>query len=158
MVCRRNPGTLILLALSLAFLPALSFAHGVHPHVENQQAKSVAFSYENHQPMAQEQYDVFAPGSETPFQSGKTDLKGRAVFCPDQEGEWTVRVFTEDGHGATAHVMVDKAFLEGPTEHMEPHHSHEPAGRPFLAQKMITGIGVLLGIFGIGALIASRKN
>ncbi len=138
------------LALVIAVIvgPVSAQAHGVHPHVETQAAVTVIFSYEDHAPMAGERYEVMAPDGETVFTSGVTDLLGRTVFRPNQEGTWTVRVFSEDGHGATARVPVGGDLLA-----MEA--SGPRAGK---LNKVITGGAVLFGIFGIAALVFSQKK
>nr|MEE4268840.1 hypothetical protein [Candidatus Krumholzibacteria bacterium] len=128
--------------------PVSALAHGVHPHVETQAAVTVIFSYEDHAPMAGERFEVMAPDGETVFTSGVTDLLGRAVFRPNQEGTWTVRVFSENGHGATARVPVGGDLL-----------AMEAAGpRAGKLNKVITGVAVLFGIFGIAALVFSQKK
>lgn len=138
------------LALVIAVItgPIAAQAHGVHPHVETQAAITVIFSYEDHAPMAGERFEVMAPDGETLFTSGVTDLLGRAVFRPNEEGTWTVRVFSENGHGATARVPVGGDLLA-----MEA--SGPRAGK---LNKVITGGAVLFGIFGIAALVFSQKK
>lgn len=59
-------------------------------------------------PFARESYQVFRPGEDTPFQTGRTDAQGRLAFLPDRTGAWRVRAFSEDGHGVDLAVPVDR--------------------------------------------------
>lgn len=159
----RSLSLALLVTGALAWQLSTALAHGVHPHVSTCRAVVVEFGYENHQPMADERFEVRAPRQESPFLSGQTDPLGRAVFCPDRVGEWTVRVFSQDGHGATATVTVDEAMIAGTAPHQNAH--AEDGQTPNLVvpgggivNKLALGIGVLLGIFGVVAILTSRNK
>lgn len=136
----------LLAAACLLATPALG--HGVHTAVANGPAVAVAFTYADGSPLSFEEYEVLPPGDTTAFQVGNTDRTGRAVFRPDRAGTWRVRLWTEDGHGATLDVDVDEALLA----------SAEVGTGPGRGSKLITGISVVFGIFGILALVAGRRT
>lgn len=135
-------------ALMVVLVPGLGLAHGVHPHVESTTALTVTFSFENHIPMGGERFEIQAPESETIFQAGQTDPLGRVVFRPDREGVWVIRVFSEDGHGTTARIPVGNDLLTSEVE----------APGPGQASKIIMGVSILFGLFGVLALVSRRKR
>lgn len=133
-------GTLTVLLLAA---PRPASAHGVHVQQQNTRAVSVEFSYDDLTPMSFEQYEVLAPDADAPFQVGRTDGLGRVVFRPDREGSWQVRVWTEDGHGGSTAVQVNGDMLA----------TEELNARSGRLNKIITGIAVLFGLFGLLALV-----
>ncbi|MGD9387783.1 MAG: hypothetical protein PVI87_06105 [Gammaproteobacteria bacterium] len=97
-----------------------------------------------------EPYEVYAPGSETPFQAGRVNARGELSFRPDRAGEWQVKVFTADGHGTTIDLVVDElAKVESVTA--APDHAHGYPGR------VLAGLGYLLGLFGFWSLWRARR-
>lgn len=126
--------------------PALG--HGVRTTVARDPAVAVAFTYEDGSPLSFEEYEVLPPGDTTAFQVGSTDRAGRAVFRPDRAGTWRVRLWTEDGHGATLDVDVDEALLA----------VAETGKGPGRLGKLITGVSVVFGVFGIVALVGGRRT
>jgi len=93
-----------------------------------------------------EPYEVFAPGSERPFQKGYVNEAGEVSFRPDRPGRWTVRVATEDGHGAQVEIEVDAAGL-----------ARIESGAS-LPVRVGSALGYLAGVFGIVALWVSRRK
>lgn len=138
--------------LAIFFIPLIfsssALAHGVSSSVETLPAVSVTFRFDDQSPMADQVFEIQAPGSDQVYQSGHTDPHGRVVFRPDRQGIWQVRAFTSDGHGARVKVPVSAEMLV----------TSSGQGRSSKSTKLITGGAIIFGIFGIAALVANRKN
>jgi nickel transport protein len=135
----------------------LSFSTGVHAHTVNYnvQQKSVAavkVFYTADDPASYAEFEVYGPeGGDLPHQTGRTDRNGFVAFVPDRQGIWKVKVLGESAHGyhgVTVEVKVDRDL------------NLESFKKPLAAQytKFVTGISLIIGIFGIYALISSRKR
>ena len=135
-----------LLVLTLGAAPVL--AHGLTSSVASGHAFTVSFHYDDGSPVADCSFEVFDPAMGQPYQTGRTDRLGRVAFRPDRPGLWQVRVWTEDGHGSTAQVEVDATLSLAPPQ-------AAPVSR---LQKVITGVAVLFGLFGVLALVQSRSG
>ncbi len=135
-------------AALVLLLAASAAAHGVHSAVDTGRAVVVTVSFEDGSPMSFEPCEVLPPGGRPPFQVGRTDRLGRVAFLPDSPGEWKVRVTTEDGHGAVVPVQVDDGMIAASR-------ASAGGGRWW---KLVTGVGVLLGVFGFVNLIVRRKQ
>ena len=140
--------TLTLVIVVWLTQPMTAGAHGLHTHYQSEESVTVDFSFEDHTPMAFESYEILPPDDEVPFQVGRTNRLGQCVFHPDRPGLWQVRVWTEDGHGATVRIEVDENMLVGTVE------SHQPSRW----SKMIMGLSVLFGVFGVVSLFSRRKK
>jgi nickel transport protein len=135
------------LILIASLNPPRALAHGVDGTYSTDQAVTVTFRYDEDNPVARCEFEVFDPTMGEAFQTGKTDPLGRVVFRPDQPGRWQVRVWTEDGHGSTVQVMVDENLVV----------TGGPDGRTGRMQKVITGVSILFGVFGVLALIRKPR-
>jgi nickel transport protein len=127
-----------------------AFAHTVNYDVQ-QKGIAVKIFYNAQDPASYAEYEVFGPGEELPHQIGRTDRNGFVAFVPDKQGIWKIKVIGESAHGyhgVTTEVKVDKDL------------GLESFNKPLVAQytKVVTGISLIIGIFGIYALIASRKK
>ena len=140
------PTALLTLACILP-LGQTALAHGVHVQQQSAQAVTVEFTYEDQSPLSFEQYEVIAPQGGAPFQVGRTDRVGRVVFRPDAEGEWLVRVWTEDGHGGSTRVQVADGLLAGAAD------SGSRGGR---LTRLILGPLAILGLFWLISLIMKK--
>ncbi|WP_127478423.1 hypothetical protein [Sulfurivermis fontis] len=121
-------------------------AHDLHHAVERGEAVTVSFRFPGAEALSYEQYELFRPGETIPFQVGRSDGLGRVTFVPDRDGEWRLRIFTEDGHGADIKV----AALAG-------------AGTPGAAAVpryvlIGAGVGWIFGLFGLWAVYTRRKE
>jgi len=147
-----KPHPRVSISLTLLFLMTLAnapaHAHGIHVDTSTAPAVTVSFSYEDGSPVAFETCEVLAPGDPSPFQNGNTDRLGRVTFRPDQAGTWKVRVWSADGHGNTAEVVVTDDLVSATTkrDHLAPR------------QRIITGVAVLFGVFGIVTLVLRRRS
>lgn len=135
------------LALVLLLLTSSAWGHRMHHEVSTAGAQVLTVSYAFGQQPVFEPYQVFAPDSDVPFQTGRTDGQGRVSFLPDRPGRWRVVVTTEDGHGVEVRVRVDEGLeitdIEGP-------------GAGGLAMTL-AGVGYLLGLAGLLVLWRQRQ-
>ena len=136
---------LLLLPFLIAAGPAA--AHELHGDVRRgNDATIVTFTFADGTAYSHESFEIFRPGSKTPFQVGRTDALGRVILVTDGEGDWRVRVFSQDGHGAD--ISIPAGAAPSPTA------SAPPAdGR---SSRAVLGLGIILGLFGILSLM--RRN
>jgi nickel transport protein len=123
-------------------------AHELGHRLTESEAVTVQFHFQGEDGPFFEPYEIFSPGSETPFQVGRVNARGEVTFRPEQEGEYRLRVVTEDGHGATVRIEVDAAgevlWREG--------YNIGRLGR------ILAGLGYLFGLFGLLAIWRVRAN
>lgn len=139
---------ILMIALILC---GVSLAHTVDYQVDRENAVVVTVRLGDEEASYSE-YEIFPPStSETPFQLGRTDAKGRLTFIPTEPGVWRVKVSADSQHGlhgAEIEVKVD----EGMTT--------EIASRPLVARhtRLVVGISILFGLFGLMSLLKSKKS
>jgi nickel transport protein len=141
---------IILLGLGLGEIS--SYGHSINYQVQEKGVAVRAF-YSEKDPSSYSQYEIWGPGDkeDLPHQTGRTDKNGFLAFVPDRSGNWKIRLWGESSHGYhgfTVDVQVDKDLnLEG-------------FSKPLLAThtKLITGLSLIFGIFGIYAFLKSRKK
>ncbi len=140
------------LALFVGFVLGGSDSQG---HSLNYQAdqKGIAVRafYSEKDPASYSQYEIFGPGDreDLPHQTGRTDKNGFLAFLPDRPGSWKIKLWGESSHGFhgfTAEVKVDQGL------------NLESFSKPLLAlhTKLITGISLIFGLFGVYALWTAR--
>jgi nickel transport protein len=139
--------TLVLMAMIFA---ASAQAHSINYQVE-QKGMAVRAYYSEKDAAAYSQFELFGPGDKDPYQTGRTDKNGYIGFVPDRPGIWKLQVWGESTHGfhgVTTEIKVDQALaLEG-------------FKKPMVAAytKFVTGISLIIGIFGIYAFWLSRRK
>jgi nickel transport protein len=127
-------------------------AHTVNYDVQQKSVAAVKVFYTADDPASYAAFEVYAPdGGDLPHQTGRTDRNGFVSFIPDSHGTWKVKVLGESAHGyhgVTVEVKVDKDL------------NLESFKKPLAAQytKFVTGISLIIGLFGIYALYSSRKK
>ncbi len=128
--------------------PAL--AHGVHTHNSFVEATIVTVNHDDGTPLAFATFSVFPPHGGPAFAKGQTDSLGRVVFLPNVSGKWEVKVFADDGHGVvtTVEVMPSSSTTT---------HDSQPQSLGQI-HKLITGVGILFGIFGLLVLIQNHQS
>jgi nickel transport protein len=140
----------VLLTL-VAFVCGAS-AHTVNYDVQQKSVAAVKVFYTADDPASYAEFEVYAPeGGDLPHQTGRTDRNGFASFIPDRQGAWKVKILGESAHGyhgVTVEVKVDKDL------------NLESFKKPLAAQysKFVTGISLIIGLFGLYALLSSRKK
>lgn len=143
---------LIVLVTMTPFLLFISFIHSHSIHYEIQQkGMAMRVFYAKDDPAGYSQYELFGPGDPEPHQTGRTDKNGFLGFVPDRPGIWKIKVWGESTHGfhgVTMEVGVDQAL------------QLESFSKPLVATstKLIVGISIIFGVFGIYALIRSRER
>lgn len=136
--------------LILLMMYSAAFAHAVHYRVENK-GISVRVFYAEDDPASYSAYEIFGPGDTIPHQKGRTDKNGFLSFLPDRQGRWIIKVSGESEHGmhgAQIEVDVDdNLFMES-------------FRKPLVAKytQVFIGISFLMAIFGLWALLKSRKR
>ena len=143
---------ILLLPLGLILAETRSQAHSINYHVEQKGIALRAF-YSAKDPASYSQYEIWGPGDreDLPHQTGRTDKNGFLAFVPDRAGTWKVKVWGESSHGYhgfTIEIKVDKGL------------SLESFSKPLAAAhtKLITGLSLILGVFGIYAFLRSRRK
>lgn len=142
----------LLLSLGLFLGETDSHGHSVNYQVE-QKGIAVRAFYSAKDPASYSQYEIYGPGDreDLPHQTGRTDKNGFLSFVPDRAGTWKIKLLGESSHGYhgfTAEVKVDKEL------------SLESFSKPLVAThtKLITGLSLIFGLFGIYALLRSRRK
>jgi nickel transport protein len=147
---KRKSHIFFILFLTTLLAASILQAHTVN-YVVQQKGIAVRVFYSADDPASYSQFEVFGPGDTLPHQTGRTDKNGFVSFVPDRQGVWKVKVLGESSHGyhgATIEVKVNKEL------------DFESFKKPLAAtySKLITGISLIIGIFGLYALLASRKK
>lgn len=129
-------------AAILCLLAPVAHGHALLHEVLDAEAVIVRLAFPGGDSPWFEPYEVFAPGDETAFQSGRVNARGEVAFRPDRPGSWRLRVFSEDGHGAMITLEVDEAgeLVSVQGRHGDAH-GHWP--------RVFAGLGYLLGVFGL---------
>jgi len=142
----------LMILLSFFFFSTGLQAHTVNYDVQQRSVAAVKVFYTAGDPASYAAFEVYAPdGGDLPHQTGRTDRNGFVAFVPDRQGTWKVKVLGESAHGyhgVTVEVKVDKDL------------NLESFNKPLVAQypKFVTGISLIIGLFGIYALIRSHKK
>lgn len=125
-------------------------AHSIQYHVE-QKGFAIRAFYSDRDAASYSQYELYGPGDREPHQIGRSDKNGYVAFVPDRPGAWKLQIWGESTHGfhgVSTEIRVDQALhLEGFSQPMVAAHT-----------KYVTGVSLIIGIFGIYGLIASRRK
>lgn len=136
-----------LLAAWLAASP-MAWSHDLQYTVTQGQAVVVRLHYADDTPFSFEGYEIYPEGDKLPVQVGRTDTQGRIAFLPDKAGRWRIKAISEDGHGLDFTLSTDAAASVASSE--KP--AYERYGR------ILTGVALILGLFGIINLYLKRRN
>ncbi len=169
-------GRLILLSVFalLAFNPEIN-AHRINFETSTEPPViTVKAFFSRTAPLVGAMVDVYAPGDDQPYQTGRTDKAGFFAFIPDRTGEWTMRVDDERGHVDRVTVEVAGTFFSGDNLVPEETHPEEIQERMVAIEKtgtgndfqvfyrVITGLALIFGltgiIYGVKARQAMRNN
>ncbi|WP_153115350.1 ABC transporter permease [Rhodocyclus tenuis] len=135
--------------LCAALLAPPVAAHEVKLETREQAATVVSLRYADGEPFAFEAYELYLPGKETPEQVGRTNAAGELVFLSGQHAEWRLKAFSADGHGVDQRLQLAVPSVEATTT---------PAAEPPRVLLLLSGAGVLFGLFGLVQLFLRRKG
>ncbi len=145
-------GFLLLLSVCLLGENRDSLGHSINYHIEEKGIAVRAF-YAEKDAAAYSQYEIWGPGDreDLPHQTGRTDKNGFLSFVPDRPGMWKIRVWGESSHGFhgfTTEVKVNDSL------------NLASFSKPLVAlhTKLITGLSIIFGLFGIYAFLRSRRS
>lgn len=139
-----------------------SAAHGISLETSKEPPVIIVkASFSATAPLVDAGVDVYAPGDDQPYQSGRTDRTGHFAFMPDRSGEWTMRVDDERGHMDRVRIEISDTFFT----------TDEPAAEETVAETLqeqmveiekieavndfpvfysvITGLALIFGLTGI---------
>ncbi len=141
---------IICLVLMTGGISGKLYAHTIHYEVQPKGISAKIF-YSPRDPASYSEFEIYGPGDTEPYQVGRTSRTGFLSFLPDRPGTWRIKVLGESTHGfhgITFDIKVDKAF------------DLESFDKPLVAMhtKVIVGISVIFGLFGIISLYLSRKR
>jgi nickel transport protein len=107
--------TIILQLSFLLCINSLVFAHRMNLETERHApAVTVKASFSRTAPVAGARVEIYAPGSDRPFQTGRTDTGGNFAFLPDNPGTWKAIIDDERGHTGQVLISLLEDFFEGP--------------------------------------------
>lgn len=137
------------LAVAVALLTTVSAAaHDLGGVTSREEAVVVTLAFGDGTCLSYENYEVYRPGEDIPFQVGRTDGSGRVVFVPDRAGTWRVRAFSADGHGIDMTVEIDEGGVPARAD-----------GRvPSRRAGLVAGVGIVFGVFGVISLLSRRRK
>jgi nickel transport protein len=147
---RLNLYTSLLFVFFVTGIAVRAEAHSINYLVE-QKGMAIRAYYSANDPAAYSQYELYGPGDKEPHQLGRTDKNGYVAFVPDRPGIWKLQIWGESSHGyhgVTTEIKVDKNL------------GLESFSRPLVATytKFVTGISIIIGLFGLYALWLSRRR
>ncbi|MBI5602549.1 MAG: hypothetical protein HY879_04265 [Deltaproteobacteria bacterium] len=125
-------------------------AHTIQYQVENKGISVRIFSGPD-KPISYSAYEIFGPSDKIPHQKGRTDKNGFVSFLPDRQGKWVVQVQEDSDHGPHgARITIEvnqNLFMKS-------------FKKPLVAQytKGLVGVSFILAIFGIWALLKSKRR
>jgi len=142
--------SLLFCILSPCVLSPSVYSHTINYNVQ-QKGIAVRVFYSADDPANYSQYEVFGPGDSEPHQTGRTDKNGFVAFVPDRPGIWKIKVLGESTHGfhgVTTEVKVDEGL------------NVKSFSKPLVATytKLVIGVSLIFGIFGLYSLVRSRKR
>lgn len=157
---RRGPHAAIFLGAALGILALVAagqvWAHGVRGTTVPEQTACLQAEYDDGEPMSYARVEIQAPGSELPFQSGRTDRNGRFCFLPDIPGAWGLEASDAMGHKLRLLSRIDENMVPSTdTGNMKGMYRDGPWAR---SMKIVDGLAVIFGSAGLIAWWRSRKR
>ncbi|WP_297889868.1 hypothetical protein [Sulfurihydrogenibium sp.] len=136
------------LFLVILFLMNFAQAHDLQYSLKkfNNNIVLISFYFPDGSKFSYESFEIYREGEKIPFQTGRTDALGRVVFIPDKEGQWIVKVYSEDGHGTNVKIKIDQSLDITTQESLFKRY-----------EKTFIGVGLILGIIGIISLFKCRR-
>lgn len=135
----------LLIFLTILVNIALAWGHGTEGFTEKAEGVLVSAGYDDGEPMSYSEVEVIGPGSDTPFQKGRTDRNGRFMFRPDQKGLWQIVV--KDGMGHRLALEWEITDVKGGIKVAKP--TETCSRKASRLQGIIIGMSIIFGLFGI---------
>ncbi len=140
----------LIFAISFLLVSPRAFSHSINYEVVPK-GVSLKIFYSEKDPASYSEYEIFGPKDREPHQVGRTDRNGFISFFPERPGIWKVKVLGESSHGfhgVTIDVRVDESLQV------------ESYSKPLAAAhtKLIVGVSLIFGIFGLYALLRARRG
>lgn len=135
-----------------------AIAHGVVMQYQATQQIAVQATYDTGEPLANAQVVIYAPDSDTPWQTGKTNEKGQFAFTPEanKAGNWQVKVRLA-GHGEVLNVPIQAANSDSaPADQRSLATASATTGYTPL-QKGVMAVSVIWGCIGTALFCLRRK-
>jgi hypothetical protein len=141
-------------------------AHAIHFETVSRPPVITVNSYfSKTSPVSNAIVEIFAPGEQQHFQTGRTDKAGNFSFLPVVSGEWIVTVDDQAGHRGRIIVTVPDGFFSHDENNEivmenEMHHTHiheHEHGLPVFS-RILTGLSLIFGITGIIYGFRARKE
>ncbi len=141
---------LLMFVISLFCLDSV-YAHGIDYQVIGNNAIAVKVLYTGGEPISFANVLIFAPDEKIPYLKGKTDKNGVIAFLPDRKGKWSIEITDETEHGMHKKLISLQVEEDFKTVIAQ-------KGLLEKYSKVLTGIGLIIGTFGLIALLRNRKN
>ncbi len=123
------------------------FAHNLEHTISHQKAVVIKYKFSQEGDFSYQDYEIYAPQSDIPFQVGRTNANSEIVFIPDTKGKYKIKTFSQDGHGKIIEMDIED-ILSKKT-------SNESSLVSLL--KPLFGIMILLAVFGFLYFIKRKK-
>ncbi len=119
------------------FLSVFIMTHGITLTISEDKAILVNVKYEDAAgtPMSFASVKLLSPSGKEIH--GETDENGNFLFYPSEEGRWKIEVDDGLGHGVVKEIEIEKGKKVQSEKGLSQY------------QKILSGIGYILGIFGI---------
>lgn len=163
----------LVLMVALFALGITAGAHSIHIEVtRNAPVVSTHAWFSRTAPVADAVVAIYAPGSDQPYQTGRTDKRGFFAFVPSVAGDWIFEVDDQRGHRKKVNISVDEGFISGFAEEEESPEDaaaeegatpvvKEEALKPYgtgFYYRLITGLALIFGLSGIFYGIRTRQS
>lgn len=132
--------------LIVLFLFSVSYSHNLEHRVEKAGKVVILYFYfPDGSKFSFEDFEVYRKGDKNPFQVGRTDYYGRVLLLPDRDGVWNVKVFSADGHGKVVELEIRE-------------HENQDSRDSSAFGKIVMGVSILFGIFGLYTIFLRRRR
>jgi len=133
--------------ITLICLCFTAFAHNLEHSTTHQESIVVSYNFLGGGEFSYQDYEIYPPNKDIPYQVGRTNAESKIVFIPNQKGVWKIKAFSQDGHGKIITINVDKILQQKNVQ------------ASTIAQfiKPLVGLVVIFAIFGFIYLFKRRK-
>ena len=163
----------LMVIVGLFVLGPLASAHSIQFEIKKHApVVSVKAFFSQTSPLASASVNIYAPGEDQPYQTGRTDKRGFFAFVPSVAGDWVLEIDDEQGHRHKANISIDENFIKGITaeEESPEDEGDETAAAPVMEEKTVShggiplfykiifGLALIFGITGIYYGVRARQS